>query len=81
VPASAAAKPQAWGDRIRRTPLVAGGFVVGALIGALPPLRMAAASWQCEWSGGRYDAELRACAYRADRPVQPREVELLREER
>jgi hypothetical protein len=53
-------------DRIRRTPLVASGFIAGALIGALPPVQMLCASWQCASSGGRYDAGLRVCEYRVD---------------
>jgi hypothetical protein len=51
-------------ENTRRTPLVASGFIFGALIGALPPVQMLCASWQCASSGGRYDAELRVCDLR-----------------
>ena len=64
----------------RRTPLVAGGFIAGALIGALPPVQTLAQTWQCVSGGGRYDAVLRACEYRAEPPARPRELRLLNED-
>jgi hypothetical protein len=48
----------------RRTSLVAGGFIAGALIGALPPVQALGAAWQCAFKGGRYDAAVRACELR-----------------
>ena len=68
----------------RRTPLVAGGFIAGALIGALPPVQTLSASWQCASSGGRYEVALRTCEYRVEReaspPVHPASPRLLEEE-
>jgi hypothetical protein len=52
----------------RRTPLVAGGFLVGALIGALPPMQVLPLRWNCVASGGYWVAEAQACGYRASRP-------------
>ena len=48
----------------RRTSLVAGGFIAGALIGALPPVQALGAAWQCAFNGGRYDAAVRTCQLR-----------------
>jgi hypothetical protein len=50
---------------IRRTPLVAGGFLAGALIGALPPIQDEAMRWRCTASGGQWRAAVRACEYGA----------------
>ena len=54
----------------RRTPLIASGFIAGALLGTLPPVQTLYATWQCAHTGGRYDTALRACEYRA-RPGMP----------
>jgi hypothetical protein len=58
----------------RRTPLVAAGFLAGAVIGALPPIQDEAMRWRCNASGGRWRAAVQACEYAAPRPlrVQPR---------
>ena len=48
---------------MRRTPLIAGGFLAGALIGALPPVQMLPQRWQCTADGGRWIGEARACEY------------------
>lgn len=48
----------------RRTSLVAGGFIAGALIGALPPVQALGAAWQCAFNGGRYNVTMRTCALR-----------------
>jgi hypothetical protein len=48
-----------------RTPLVASGFLAGALLGTLPPVQTLYASWQCAYFGGRYDDAVRTCAYRS----------------
>jgi hypothetical protein len=56
---------------LRRTPLVAGGFIAGALVGALPPMQMAYASWQCAANGGRYEVALRVCGDRRAPPALP----------
>jgi len=58
--------PRAYG--VRRTPLVAGGFLVGALIGALPPMQVLSLRWSCIGGGGYWIAEAQACGYRANRP-------------
>jgi hypothetical protein len=47
-----------------RIPLVACGFIAGALIGALPPVQALSADWRCALAGGRYDALLRTCTLR-----------------
>jgi hypothetical protein len=49
---------------MRRTPLVAGGFLAGALIGALPPMQVLTPRWTCVAEGGRWHAEVPACEYR-----------------
>ena len=56
------------GDDIRRTPLVAGGFLAGALLGALPPMQFLSQRWSCIASGGDWIAAAQACQYR---PVNP----------
>ena len=52
----------------RRTPLVAGGFLLGALVGALPPMQALSLQWSCVASGGYWIAEAQACEYRTPRP-------------
>ena len=70
----------------RRTPLVAGGFLLGALVGALPPIQAVSQRWACIANGGVWIAEVQGCEYR---PVNPfvvparphaREQNLLKEE-
>jgi hypothetical protein len=58
----------------RRTPLVAAGFLAGAVIGAMPPIQGEAMRWRCNASGGQWRAEVQACEYVAPKPlrVQPR---------
>jgi hypothetical protein len=53
---------------MRRTPLVAGGFLAGALIGALPPIQDAAAQWRCRNDGGQWIAVVQSCEHRRARP-------------
>jgi len=47
-----------------RTPLVAAGFLAGAVIGALPPVHDAVVRWQCAAAAGTWVAAARACEYR-----------------
>jgi hypothetical protein len=74
------------GDRTRRTPLVAGGFLAGALIGALPPMQALSLQWSCTASRGHWVPELQACEYRPANPFvlptrpRAREQNLLNEE-
>jgi hypothetical protein len=57
---------------MRRTPLVAGGFLAGALFGALPPVQVLPARWHCVADGGRWIAGARTCDYaRGESPVEP----------
>jgi hypothetical protein len=56
---------------MRRTPLVAGGFLAGALIGALPPLQAWAGRWHCTTNGGQWRAAIQACEYRDARDRLP----------
>jgi hypothetical protein len=71
---------------MRRAPLVAGGFLAGALIGALPPVQVLPSRWNCIASGGYWVVAAQACEYRAAHPfgVPPRpgsgEHDLLNEE-
>jgi len=71
-------------DRSRRTPLIAGGFLAGALLGALPPLQDAMARVGCTSRGGEWVAGVRACDLRTTPafvvPGTPREHNLLNEE-
>jgi hypothetical protein len=52
---------------MRRTPLVAAGFLVGALLGALPPVQTLSAQLQCSGRGGRWVAHADACELRGGR--------------
>jgi hypothetical protein len=54
----------------RRTPLVAGGFLAGALIGALPPIQDEAMRWRCNASGGLWRAAIHACDFNAARRLR-----------
>ena len=71
---------------VRRTPLVAGGFLLGALLGALPPMQAVSQRFTCIANGGAWIAEAAACEYRATRPFalpapsREREHNLLEEE-
>ena len=57
---------------VRRTPLVAGGFLLGALVGALPPVQILPQRWQCTADGGRWISAVRACDYAGPRtPAVP----------
>ena len=82
----ATAKSPPWGQHTRRTPLVAAGFLAGALLGALPPMQALSARMSCTASGGEWIAEVGACELRAQRrllvPAQPayREHELLQDD-
>ena len=73
-------------DRSRRTPLVAGGFLAGALLGALPPLQDVTARMSCASRGGEWIAAVRACDVHAAPALvlpgapAPRERDLLNEE-
>ena len=50
---------------MRRTPLVAGGFLAGAVFGALPPVQTLSAHLYCAANGGQWQALYRLCEYRA----------------
>ena len=52
---------------MRRTPLVAGGFLVGALLGALPPVQSLSARVQCTSDNGRWIVAAAACELRGGR--------------
>jgi len=52
---------------MKRTPLVAGGFLAGALLGALPPVQTLSAQLQCSGRGGRWVAHADACELRGGR--------------
>ena len=56
----------------RRTPLVAAGFLAGAVIGALPPIQDEAMRWRCNASGGQWRGALQACEYAAPKPLRVR---------
>ena len=47
----------------RRTPLIAGGFLAGAVLGALPPIQDEAMRFRCNTSGGQWRAALHACEF------------------
>ena len=52
---------------MRRTPLVAGGFLAGALLGALPPVQTLPARVACSSDGGRWITVVAACEIRGGR--------------
>jgi hypothetical protein len=62
----------------RRTPLVASGFLAGALLGALPPVQMLPLRWQCASEGGRWRDEVRACEPARAHVQPPAQLEPLR---
>jgi hypothetical protein len=51
---------------MKRTPLVAGGFLAGALLCALPPVQMLWAELRCSSDGGRWLAHSHACEFPRD---------------
>jgi hypothetical protein len=55
----------------RRTPLVAAGFLAGAVIGALPPVAHLPVRWQCSAEGGYWIREVRVCEFRRGQPARP----------
>jgi hypothetical protein len=48
---------------------MAGGFLAGALFGALPPAQLVSARWNCAASGGQWIEASLACEYRINRPL------------
>ena len=52
---------------MKRTPLVAAGFLAGALVGALPPVQTLSAELQCSGRGGRWVRHADACELRGGR--------------
>ena len=60
---------------MKRTPLVAAGFLAGALLGALPPVQTLSAQLQCSGRGGRWVEQADACELRGGRArVTPGDV-------